>query len=330
MSDLAVFDLSVVIVGYKTRDVVCDCLHSLYAGGGLRGVGSAEVIVVDNASGDGTADAVRAEFPDVRMVALDENRGFAGANNVGLDLSSGRNVLLLNPDTLAPDGSLAACVRYLDAQPPNVGAMSCRVESADGSIQWTCARRLMTPGIEISRAFLLDRAFPRSRVFNGEALPGWNRHDERAVECVLGAFVLMRRTALDAIGGGLDARFFLMYEDVDLCKRIGDAGFKIMFWPGVHITHLGGQSWKHAKIETYANSHVSALLYFQKHHPRAVGVVRFAVRAGMELKILLLRLNALRKRGGADAYTREHLAMARAARNAIRTGAFPLPAAPAS
>jgi Predicted glycosyltransferases len=312
-------DLSIIIVSYRVREVLRGCLRSLYQEGGLRGLTTPEVIVVDNASGDGTPEMVRADFPQVRLLALPENRGFSAGNNAGLDLATGRNVLLLNPDTLVPDGALAACVAFLDAQPEDVGAMTCRVESTDGSLQWECSRRLITPWSECCRALLLDRVFKRSDLFNREPVVGWDRADTRKVECLLGAFMLIRRRALEAVGG-LDEQFFLMYEDVDWCKRLRDAGFRAVFWPGARITHLGGQSWRQDPIATYANTHASAVLYFRKHHPRAVGTVRLVSRLGMEVKILLLRLNLLRKPG--DDYTVRHLAMARAARASLRTGAF--------
>jgi len=312
-------DLSIVIVSYRVRDVLRGCLRSLFVDGGVRGLGDVEVVVVDNASGDGTVQMMRAEFPGVRLFALNENRGFSAGNNVGLAAATGRHVLLLNPDTVVPDGALAACVTYLDAQPENVGAMTCRVESEDGSLQWECSRRLITPWSECCRALLLDRALKRIDMFNREPVVGWDRADAREVECLLGAFMLIRRRALEAVGD-LDERFFLMYEDVDWCRRLRDAGFRSVFWPGARITHLGGQSWRQDPIATYANTHASAVLYFEKHHPRAVGAVRLVSRLGMEMKILLLRLNLLRRPG--DAYTVKHLEMARAARRSLQTGEF--------
>lgn len=311
-------DLSVVIVSYRTCDQVADCLASLYTGG-LSGLRSPEVILVDNASGDGTVERVRREFAQVCVVDSPENLGFARANNRGIAQTRGRNVLLLNPDTLVPEGALKWCVDYLDAQRPEVGAMTCRVQSPDGSLQPACSRRLITPWGECSRALGLDRIFSKSPFFNPEPIPGWDRSDERPVPCILGAFMLIRREALQRVGG-LDEDYFLMYEDTDWCKRAGNAGYEIRYWPGAFITHIGGQSWKQEPIETYANSQVASLLYFRKHHPRAVGTVKLFSRVGMELKIALLRLRLLRKPD--DAWTRSHLPMAVAAREALRTGAL--------
>ncbi len=285
-------DVSIVIVSYRVCAVLTDCLRSLF-GGGLDDV-RAEVIVVDNASGDDTAERVRADFPTVRLIALPTNRGFAGGNNIGLSEATGRNLLLLNPDTLVPPGAIAGCVHYLDAAPTDVGAMGCRVVGTDGAVQWECARRAVTPPDEIARAFLLDRLFPGSPLFNRERMPGWNRDTERDVESLLGAFMLVRREAFVKTGG-LDERFFLMYEDTDYCTRLRGAGYRIRYYPGATITHLGGSSWKQEKVAIYASSHIAALQYMEKHFPRDAARVRLAHRVGMRWKALLLHLALLRR-----------------------------------
>jgi GT2 family glycosyltransferase len=316
MSDAAPLDLSVVVVTYRCQEQARDCLRTLLRDGGLDGL-NAEVIVVDNASGDGTTEMVCEDFPEVRVFASETNLGFSGGNNRGIAAAAGRNILLLNPDTLVPQGELKQCVDFLDGQPENVGAMTCRVESPDGSLQWTCSRRLITPWSETCRALLLDRIFARSDLFNREPEIRWDRRETRDVECLLGAFMLIRRRVLEQVGP-LDERFFLMYEDVDWCKRCRDAGYRLVFWPQARITHLGGQSWKQEPILTYTNSHISAMQYFEKHYPNALPAVHRATVVGMALKIALLRLNLLRRPG--DEYTTKHLAMARAAMAALRGG----------
>lgn len=310
-------DLSLVIVTHRTRDQVQDCLRSLYAEGGLDGLSEPQVIVVDNASPDGTPEMIRSEFPRAQLIASPENVGFARGNNLGIDAAVGRNVLLLNPDTVVPEGALARCLQWLEAQPSTVGAMTCRVHLRDGSLQPECTRRLPSLWTETCRAFLLDRLFPHSDRFNPEYLPRWDKSDARPVPNILGAFMLIRRPVMEIVGG-MDPEFFLMYEDTDLCKRISDAGYSVWYWPGAHILHLKGQFTRQEPIITFANAQLSVLLYFRKHHPRRVRLLRAIMRLGMELKIALLALNALRK--PRDEYTRGHLAMARAARNTLRTG----------
>jgi GT2 family glycosyltransferase len=193
-------DISVVIVSYRVRDVLRDCLKSLYAGGGLDGITS-EVILVDNASGDGTAEMVRAEFPQVRCIALDDNRGFSGANNVGLAEATGRTLLLLNPDTLVPQGAIAKCVRYLDDQPADVGAMGCRVAGPNGVTQWECARRAVTPGDEIARAFLLDRIFPNADGITASGCRAGTEPTNATWKRSSGRFILVRREVFANVAG---------------------------------------------------------------------------------------------------------------------------------
>ena len=310
-------DLAIILVTHRTPQDIRHCLTSLLHDGGLDGIPAAEIIVADNASQDGTVEMIRAEFPTVRVIANDENRGYSHGNNQGIAVSTARNILLLNPDTIVPRGELAKCVDFLDNQNEKTAAMSCRVESTDGSLQWTCSRRLVTPWSECCRALLLDRLFKNSDLFNPDPLVHWDRKETRSVECLLGAFMLIRRSALEKIGG-LSEDYFLMYEDVDWCKRAGDAGYRLLFWPEAHITHLGGGSWKQEPVVVFGNAHLSTIAYFQKHYPRSVNTVRRVSIVGMAFKIALLRVNLLRRPG--DTYTIKHLEMAQAALKTLRTG----------
>ncbi|MBC8143840.1 MAG: glycosyltransferase family 2 protein [Armatimonadetes bacterium] len=202
----------------------------------------------------------------------------------------------------------------MNAQPADVGAMGCRVVGTDGHVQWECARRAVTPRDEIARAFLLDRLFPGSPVFNREKMPDWNRDTEADVESLLGAFMLVRREAFEKIGG-LDERFFLMYEDTDYCTRLRGAGYRIRYFPGATITHLGGSSWKQEKVATYSNSHIAALQYMEKHFPQDAERVRSAHRLGMRFKAMLLRLALLRRKR--DPELLERLQMVNAAHDVL-------------
>jgi GT2 family glycosyltransferase len=301
--------LSLIIVTYRCKDEALGCLRSLYEEGGLAGIeAQTEVFVIDNASGDGIIEAVVAGYPQARAQELTTNIGFSAANNVGLQQATGKHILFLNPDTVIPAGALAKCIAFLESQPATVGGMGCRVVTADGITQWECARRLTTPATECLRALWPLAAPP-------EALPSATLEHTGPVPCLLGAFMLFRKSTLDTIGG-FDERFFLMYEDIDLCQRVSDAGLSLVYWPEVQITHLGGSSWKKEKVETYANSHASALKYIQKHFPRSLWWVRAVVQLGMELRILALRLRRQ------DAWGAEHLAMARAARAALKREAM--------
>lgn len=263
-------DASVIIVSFNTRDVLRDCLQSLYAAIGQRAV---EVIVVENASRDGSADMVADEFPAVRLVRSEVNLGFAAANNVGFDLALGRYVILLNPDAQVERSAFAGAIERMDAA-PEVGMAGGRLVDRDGRDQPSarCFPSLLNELLVISG---LAARFPRSRLFGRFDRTWADPERPAAVDWVPGAFAIVRREALRAVGH-FDERFFLYYEEVDLCRRIKAAGWQIWYWPEIVIRHLGGESSKtveNAEISSSGSQLVlwrmrSALLYYRKHHGR--------------------------------------------------------------
>lgn len=230
-------DLSIVIVNWNTKEMTWDCLVSVHAG--LWGL-AAEIIVIDNASSDGSADMVEAEFPDVVLIRNKENRGFAAANNQGFEVARGRHVLLLNTDTLIHGNVLPASVAWLDAH-SGVGAMGCRVLNTDGSVQLTCSMypSLLNLTLQLSGLAKLSG----SRFFGRYQMRDWARDTTREVEVISGCYMLIRRDILSQIGG-LDEAFFFYGEETDWCQRIRAAGWKLTFVPLGEITHHGGGSVK--------------------------------------------------------------------------------------
>ena len=226
-------DLSIVIVNWNTRELLAACLESVRAGlGGLR----AEIIVVDNASQDGSADLVAQRFPEVRLIRNAENRGFAAANNQAFAVARGRRILLLNNDTLVHGDVLEASVRYLDAR-PEVGAMGCRVENADGSTQLTCSE-FPTFGNLLLQTLGLDRLRGGPPFLRRYRMLDWDRDDERDVAVISGCYLLLRREVLETVGP-LDEAFFCYGEETDWCRRIAEHGWALRFAPVGRITHFG-------------------------------------------------------------------------------------------
>ncbi len=208
--------LSIIIVSYNTRELLRQCLRSLAAH-----CPEAEVIVVDNASRDGSPDMVRDEFPGVRLSVLAANAGFAGANNVGLRQARGDFILLLNSDTYVEDDSLSRCVAWMEAQ-PRVGACSPRLVGFDGVPQaWA-------------------RPFPCFRSALRQAL--WLGPGPGARSWLIGAALLVRRTALEQAGAFLDTGYFMYWEDTDLSARLLRAGWELAGFPDGHVRHKGGGS----------------------------------------------------------------------------------------
>lgn len=260
-------DVSVVIVSLNTRKVLHECLTTLAReAGGLR----VETIVVDNASTDGSADLVAAEFPGAVLLRSDINLGFAAANNVAFARATGRYVVLLNSDAFLTPGALSGVVRAMDAD-PGVGLAGVRLTGRDGS--WQPSARLFP---SLLNDFLslsgLSVRFRHSRFF-GRMDRSWSDPlQPAAVDWVPGAFSIIRRSVLDEVGF-FDEQFFLYYEEVDLCRRIKSAGYTIWYWPEYVVIHLGGESSKTVKRLTMSSAGSqltlwrmrSALLYYRKH-----------------------------------------------------------------
>src|SRR5690625_5220479 len=228
-------DLSIVIVNWNTLEMLRECLDSVRASEGGR---AAEVIVIDNASEDGSADMVATEFPETRLIRNAENRGFAAANNQGFAIARGRYILLLNSDTLVHGDVLADSVAWLDAH-PEVGAMGCRVLNTDGSVQLTCS---MYPSIlnQLLQASGLWK-LRRPRFFGRFLMTYWQRDSERMVETISGCYLLVRARVIEEVGP-LDEDFFFFGEETDWCRRMRDAGWKLAFAPVGEITHHGSAS----------------------------------------------------------------------------------------
>lgn len=229
-------DVSIVIVNWNTRDILKDCLNSVYEQS--QDI-KFEVIVIDNNSGDGSAEMVKEEFPQVILIQNKENKGFATANNQGVKVSSGRYILLLNSDTIILDNAIAKVVSFSDDHPDAV-VVGCRVLNLDGSIQHTCS---MFPSLANKLLFLtfLYRLFPNSRFFGRERMTWWCRDTVMEVDVVTGCFMLVRHDAIRQVGL-MDEQFFMYAEEVDWCYRFRQAGWKNLFTPEGEIIHLGGAS----------------------------------------------------------------------------------------
>ena len=270
-------DLSIVIVNWNTREMLRDCLESLQAP--LDGI-QAEVIVVDNASEDGSVEMVGEYFRDVRLIANLDNRGFAAANNQGFDRASGRHVLLLNSDTLVHGDVLVRSIEYLDTH-PKVGMMGCKVLNDDGTTQLTCSRFPSFINL-LLQTFGANRL--GGRYFSRYQMLDWDRDDEREVDVVSGCYLMVRASVIEEIGR-LDEAFFCYGEETDWCRRCQDAGWQLMFAPVGEITHFGSGS-------TRALNHVRDLMLSE-------GTIRLHRKhnghtAAVFIWLLLLVFNSMR------------------------------------
>ena len=229
--------LTVIVVSYETRDLTLACLASLYE---TTAPDPPEVVVVDNASTDGSATAIAERFPQVTLIALDENLGFARACNLGAERSSGEQILLLNPDTIVRPGAIAAISRDLDAH-PEAGILGGRTFDENGALNPTSCWGRPTPWSLLCMGIGLSSLFRGSRLFDPEALGGWERDDEREVDIVTGCLLLIRRDLWEELGG-FDGDFFMYGEDADLSLRARALGARPRLCPAAEIVHVMGAS----------------------------------------------------------------------------------------
>lgn len=283
--------VSVIVVNHNTRDLLRDCLRSVRA----EGVGlPTQVIVVDNASSDGSAAMVRAEFPEVHLIESPANLGFSKANNAGLRASSSPFALLLNSDARLRRGALRVMISFMEAR-PDVGIVGPQLLHADGSLQLSCG---IPPTVwtEVCNKLLLHIPFPFFKMGD------WAHDRGREVGWVTGACLLARRAMLDWIDL-LDEGMFMYYEDLDLCFRARQAGWKICYVPDAQVIHLGGATSRRAFGPMLVASGRSSFYFFRKHYgDGAVRLLRLITLPEMALRSALwgtLAIFSLRRRAEA-------------------------------
>ena len=233
-------DVSIIVVSYNTRDMTLECLRSIFRETRLIDF---EVIVIDNASTDGSADAIAAEFgQSILLIASTENLGFAAGNNKAATTATGEMLLLLNPDTVVLNGAIDHLYAFA-TQHPQAGIWGGRTLFGNGSLNpWSCWSR-MTLWSLFSQAIGFSSLFRHSSLFNPDGIGGWNRVGIRAVDIVSGCFLLLKRDLWEKLGGFRE-QFFMYGEEADLCLRAGDVGARPMVTSAATIIHYGGASGK--------------------------------------------------------------------------------------
>ncbi len=256
----ATIDISVVIVGWNAKHYLELCLDSLAKSPPRR---SMEVLVVDNASSDGTSEMIEARYPWVKLIKSSENLGFSKGNNVAIRQAQGRYVALVNPDVIVFAGCLDALADFLDEN-PKVGNVGPRVLNPDMSMQSTC-RRFPTLWNNFCSATSLSTRFPNSRFFAGEHMFYFPHDRTLPVDVLVGCFSMIRREALDTVGL-LDEDLFMYGDDVDWCRRARDAGWEVVFYPGGQAIHDRGKITAPFPVRFAVAQQRSVLHYWRKHH----------------------------------------------------------------
>lgn len=284
-------DLSICIVNWNTRDLLIQCLTSVTQR--TEGV-DYEIVVVDNASTDGSAHAVQEGFPQVKLIVNSSNLGFAKAANQAIIESKGRYVLLLNPDTRPLDNAIGKMVEFMDSR-PEAGALGCRLLNPDLTLQRSC---FSFPSLETALydALLLSRLFPRSNTFGKYRISFWKHDSVREVDFVVGACLLLRRKAIEQIGL-LDERFFMYYEETDWCYRMNQEGWKTYFIPYAEVVHCFSGSIPVLSDLTVGRFMESMYYFFRKHYglPAVVALIPLTVLKAVNTVFVGTLVRLLRK-----------------------------------
>lgn len=297
-------DLSIVIVNWNTRDLLAQCLQSVYD---TTGSLDFEVVVVDNASTDGSQAMVRNHFPQAQLIENQKNEGFARANNQAICASRGRYILLLNSDTIVQLGALEAMVHFADRH-PEAGIVGCKLLNADGSLQPSWAQFPTFWSELMGRNFRKWRPMADDQAFE--------------VDWVGGACLLARRKAIEMVGL-LDEDFFMYSEETDWCFRVVRNGWKVCFLPGTGVIHFGGGSSRRASDKTLVQLYQSKLRFFHKHYgPSYEEFMRtLFIITSLTKGVSLAALSLLKKADSPTKHSyKQHFMLSRELLRGLRTG----------
>lgn len=256
-------DLSIIIVNYKTLDLTLNCIDSIIKSN-LKNI-DYEIVLVDNASKDGSIEAIEERFSQLKIIRNVDNLGFSKANNQGIKASVGEVILLLNSDTIVDFNSLRQSLDFLKKH-KHIGALGCKVLLPTGKLDPSCKRSFPTPMNGIYHQLRLDDAFPDSQRFGAYNLTYIDENKTCVVDCIMGAFMMLPRKVIDRVGL-LDEDFFMYGEDIDWCYRIKEAGYQIMYYPEVRIFHhkkASGIGKRNPKV--IAAFYDSMGIFYRKHY----------------------------------------------------------------
>ncbi|MEO6436725.1 MAG: glycosyltransferase family 2 protein [Tepidisphaeraceae bacterium] len=289
--------MSILIISFNTRELTLNCIRSVQEQ--TRGV-KHEVMVIDNASNDGSADSIALAFPDVKLTRLTENIGFARANNLAASQAQGRYLLLLNPDTVILDGAVQKAVAFADAN-PRAGIVGGRTYFGDRRLNYNSCHGAPTPWSQFCKGLGLSALFRRSRLFDPESLGRWERDNVREVDAVTGCFLLIERKLWNELAG-FDESFFMYGEDTDLCLRARQQGRVCMICPDCTLIHHGGQSEKVRADKMIRLFRAKAQLFRKHWSPAAARFGVSMLRTWAFTRMAALRVLSLLTPGRQGAY----------------------------
>jgi hypothetical protein len=256
-------DLSIIIVNYNVKEFLQNLLHSIdKAAQGIKH----EIIIVDNASDDGSVEYLRKNFlqqDKIKLIANKKNMGFGRANNQGLKIAKGKFLLLLNPDTLLSEDSLKKMIGFLE-ESPDAGMAGCKILNPDGTLQLACRRSFPGPWVSFCKVTGLSTLFPNSRLYAKYNLTYLDENETYEVDAISGSFMMLKKQVYDKVGG-FDEDFFMYGEDLDLCYRIQKSGYKVYYTHSTQIIHYKGESTKRSSIDDTKIFYNAMHLFVKKH-----------------------------------------------------------------
>jgi GT2 family glycosyltransferase len=255
----AQIDVSFIIVNWNTKDLVLQCIDSLFQ---KQGNYTQEIIVVDNASSDGSADAIKTKYPEMQLIQNSQNLGFAKANNIGIKKSTGKYLCLVNSDIQLLDNTISFMISFMNNN-KDVGLSGPKILWPDLTLQHSC-KNFPSVRTLMCETLSLNRLFPNTALFSGEDMFFFKHDQQLKVDWLAGCFMMIRSEVLATVGL-LDELFFIYSEETDLCKRIRDAGWEIVFLPEVSAIHHSGASAKKNPLRFSKEQRLSELKYWKKH-----------------------------------------------------------------
>ncbi|MBI9070455.1 MAG: glycosyltransferase [Melioribacteraceae bacterium] len=279
-------DLSIIIVNYNVKEFVFNLINSLNK---ATKSFSSEIIIIDNDSKDGSVEAIRKNHPDINLIASKENLGFGKANNLGLKISKGKFICLINPDTIVQEDTFTKLFEFFESR-NDVGMAGCKVLNPDGTLQLPCRRSFPGPWTSFTKVTGLSKLFPNSKLFAKYNLTYLDENKSYEVDAISGSFMMLRREVYENIGG-FDPQFFMYGEDLDLCFRTQQAGYKVFYVHTTQIIHYKGESTKRSSIDETKVFYNAMHLFVRKHLSSSIiveAILQFAIMARKFLAFLNL------------------------------------------
>ena len=253
-------ELSIIIVNYNVKEFLQNLLRSIEKASLNISI---EIIIVDNASGDGSVELIRDKFPSVKLIVNTENLGFGKANNQALEFAKGKYLLLINPDTIVSEDTFDKMIRFFEDN-TEAGLAGCKILNPDGTLQLACRRSFPGPWTSFCKVTGLSNLFPKSKLFSRYNLTYLDEEQTYEVDAISGSFMMMKKETYDKVGG-FDEEFFMYGEDLDLCYRIQQAGFKVFYVHTTQIIHYKGESTKRSRLDETKVFYDAMHLFVKKH-----------------------------------------------------------------